>query len=1133
MRIFTKMGLILFFLGYCLNFSNAFAENANLALNKTAVASSGNAAEAVDGNGTSRWESDFDDDQWLQVDLGESYDLNRVILNWEGAFGKAYEIQVSEDETTWTTVFTETEGNGEIDELLLSGTGRYVKMQGVERGTGYGYSLWEMEVYGVPAGQSPAVYAIAYADAYEHSNPATYTAGTAVTLTNASREGYVFEGWFTDMALTQPISEIGTDSQANIWLYAKWSEDANAPQNIALGKTTTASSGDGALAVDGNETSRWESAFNDDQWLYIDLGAKYDVNRVLLNWEGAFGKIYDIQISDDATNWTTIFSETESDGGIDDLEVTGSGRYVKMLGIERALPYGYSLWEMEVYGTLSDDQGSMVYNVTYVDGYDHTNPATYTEGVGVTLTDASRTGYTFEGWFTDVELTQSISEITAEMTGDLTVYAKWTEEENSNTACNGVSTEVVEGDALSLGFNYNFATTGTTVDVTFELLDEQVGVVAFLFNRTDGFVETQMAENNGVFSVQLTEQVEGTVLTLACKFAYAGGFTITKDFTYTVGDDCGEVVEGEYSITYVDGYDHTNPATYTEGIGMTLTDASRTGYTFEGWFTDVELTQSISEITAEMTGDLTVYAKWTEEENSNTACNGVSTEVVEGDALSLGYNYNFVTTGTTVDVTFELLDEQVGVVAFLFNRTDGFVETQMAENNGVFSVQLTEQVEGTALTLACKFAYAGGFTITKDFTYTVGDDCGEVVEGEYSITYVDGYDHTNPATYTEGVGMTLTDASRTGYTFEGWFTDAELTQSISEITAEMTGDLTVYAKWTEEENSNTACNGVSTEVVEGDALSLGYNYNFATTGTTVDVTFELLDEQVGVVAFLFNRTDGFVETQMAENNGVFSVQLTEQVEGTALTLACKFAYAGGFTITKDFTYTVGDDCEEVVEVQSSISYVDAYDHANPATYTEGIGVTLADASREGYTFEGWFTDAEFTQSISEITAEMTGDLTLYAKWQMIPEVYNITYVDAHTHQNPATYTEGESVELLAASRTNYDFEGWFTDDAYTQVITSISTDMTGDLTLYAKWSTILSSNEREELSVRIYPNPVVDYLLVEALVSSLKVYTLEGTLVSSFENNQERYDLSSLQTGVYIVHIVSEGRTYYQKIVKQ
>jgi hypothetical protein len=128
-----------------------------------------------------------------------------------------------------------------------------------------------------------------------------------------------------------------------------------ADQLLSGGKPATASSTENAsfpasAAVDGNTGTRWSSAFSDPQWLQVDLGSVQQITSVTLNWEAAYAKAYQIQTSDDAQNWTTVYSTTTSTGGNQSLNVSGSGRYVRVYGTVRATPYGYSLWEFQVYG---------------------------------------------------------------------------------------------------------------------------------------------------------------------------------------------------------------------------------------------------------------------------------------------------------------------------------------------------------------------------------------------------------------------------------------------------------------------------------------------------------------------------------------------------------------------------------------------------------------------------------------------------------------------------------------------------------------------------------------------------------------------------------------------------------------
>lgn len=266
----------------------------NLAKNKRVTASGEeNGAmkveNVIDGNNGTRWSSDFVDDAWMTVDLGKTYTISKVVLNWEGAYGKAYKIQTSTDGKNWATVKNVTDGKGGVETITFTATDtRYVKMQGVTRALPYGYSIWEMEVYG---------------------------------------KGSAGESEEPDVS----------------------------GENVAKGATADASGveADGTLAkyaIDGNNGTRWSSNFADDAWICVDLGKSYTINKVVLNWEGAYGESYKIQTSTDGKTWKTVKSLTGQNGGIDTVVFDAvSARYVKMQGVKRALPYGYSLWEMEVY----------------------------------------------------------------------------------------------------------------------------------------------------------------------------------------------------------------------------------------------------------------------------------------------------------------------------------------------------------------------------------------------------------------------------------------------------------------------------------------------------------------------------------------------------------------------------------------------------------------------------------------------------------------------------------------------------------------------------------------------------------------------------------------------------------------
>ena len=132
------------------------------------------------------------------------------------------------------------------------------------------------------------------------------------------------------------------------------------PDNLAKGKTVTVSSTEAntttslvaSNATDGSYSTRWASVFADPQSLSVDLGANYSINRVKLTWEAALASAYEIQISTNGNDWSTIKSVTGNAATTNDLTgLSGIARYVKIYGTARATAYGYSLYEVEVYGT--------------------------------------------------------------------------------------------------------------------------------------------------------------------------------------------------------------------------------------------------------------------------------------------------------------------------------------------------------------------------------------------------------------------------------------------------------------------------------------------------------------------------------------------------------------------------------------------------------------------------------------------------------------------------------------------------------------------------------------------------------------------------------------------------------------
>jgi hypothetical protein len=186
-------------------------------------------------------------------------------------------------------------------------------------------------------------------------NPASVTAGANSTMTVSAAT--------TAAAASATITVTGTSASATHgagYALTVLGSGGGNPVLLSQGKAATASSTESAsypasAAFDGNLTStRWASVEGSGaQWLQVDLGASAKISRVKLNWEAAYGKSYTIQTSANGTTWTAIYTTSTGDGGTDDLtDLSGTGRYVRMNATVRGTSYGYSLYEMQVYGIL-------------------------------------------------------------------------------------------------------------------------------------------------------------------------------------------------------------------------------------------------------------------------------------------------------------------------------------------------------------------------------------------------------------------------------------------------------------------------------------------------------------------------------------------------------------------------------------------------------------------------------------------------------------------------------------------------------------------------------------------------------------------------------------------------------------
>ena len=251
-------------------------------------------ANAVDGDPGTRWSSTSADDQWIRVDLGSVQSIDQVVLDWETAYASGYRIEVSDDGAGWSTIHSTTTSTGGDENIDVDGSGRYLRLWVTERATQWGISLWELQVFG-PGGDTPPT-----------------DTGTLLSFNKAG-------------------SASSSQNDGTCWLCT--------PDK----------------AFDLDPASRWavspDTGWVDDGWIAVDLGATAHLSSVVLQWDPAFATAFDIEVSADGAAWQTVHSVTGGTGFKQTIPLDADGRHVRVHLRDRSGPYGYSLWEFQVYGT--------------------------------------------------------------------------------------------------------------------------------------------------------------------------------------------------------------------------------------------------------------------------------------------------------------------------------------------------------------------------------------------------------------------------------------------------------------------------------------------------------------------------------------------------------------------------------------------------------------------------------------------------------------------------------------------------------------------------------------------------------------------------------------------------------------
>lgn len=830
---------------------------------------------------------------------------------------------------------------------------------------------------------------------------AQVTFGEEFSLEVPTRVGYTFVGWKTaDGVAVTDGRGVGTGEWGiaeDVVLTAAWTVNA---YNIEYKNM------DGAVNAASNP-SRY--TIEDDD---VVLGEPSRTGYTFVGWtadeagEDAVTEI-DTSACEDVVLWaqweinTYTATFVADDGTVEEVEFTVEDDSLT----EPVVPVkvGYT-GKWEDYDIVADDitveavYTPIVYNITYggLEDGEHSNTEEYTiESATITLQDASRVGYDFVGWY-DGE--REVTEIAQGSHGDITLTAKWEAiVYNIIYEYDDTIGDVAEGDSLKESY---------TIEDDFDFVTLECFTEGYHF---DGWY-TQKDLGTG-------EQVTGIDL------GTIGDITVYAHWGLEV-----------YDITYVgtDGVTSTNPVNYTiESETFTISDLTKVGYTFDGWFED-EACEVAADTTVETgsTGDLVFYASWTPIEYTITY--NLYGGGWDGEPNSGSY---------TIETGAELADPVLEGSFFVgwYDSAEGgalvtSIEVGEIGNRTLYARWLTFDSEGGSEVTGGVSYSASGVTEPEapsldwydfggwylDETYEERYDFAlpEVsmtvhalwIPIEYEIEYVLGGGEnspSNPATYNVEDSVVFEDAYREGYTFNGWYGNAEFTtEQVTGVEVGSHGKVTVYASFSINQ----------------------YTISFETDGgTTVSEITQDYGTAIAAPAQPAKTGYAFV--------GWYESDPQELYDFTTMPARDFTLYAAWELVTYDIVYNLDG----------------GVNGSNPSGYTiESDTITLADATKRGYEFLGWFSDSGLGTPVSEIEAGSYGDVELFAGWRVIE--YEIVYhlPDGATHSNPDFYTvETDGTVFADGVMTGYTFDGWFSDEDLSQSVTSYGGGAIGGIELWA------------------------------------------------------------------------------------
>ena len=815
-------------------------------------------------------------------------------------------------------------------------------------------------------------------------------------LENPTKSGYKFVGWYDNENFTgESITEISAGTMGDVTLYAKWNA-LDYRISYELNGGTNAENPDGYDVSDLPVSLHAPSRTG-----YIFKGWYMGENRVLAIPVGTTGNVV-VSAKWEPITYTIDF---DTNGGLPTLSSIDYTIESDSFTLQEITKAGYTFdgWyngETKVTEITTGTYGNMtlvakwtadLYTISYdlADGVNSPeNPTSYTIESGlITLKDPTKEGYTFAGWYNGEQLITTIDSNTLE---NISLTAKWTV--NS--------------------YKLTFDVDGNLTEKTFKYGESVVAIEN----------PTKVGHTFVGWSEELPETMPANDITVEAKWAVN-----SYDITY---DLAGGVNNSE------------NPTTYTIESGLiTLKNPTREGYTFLGWYNGEQLVTIIDSNTLE---NITLTAKWkitTDHEGTEVDPYSVDDALKIAGTLSSGeytdlvYITGVVTDAGTFDTYYRnvyICDKNSKETILVYSCNISEIVDVIYVNDTVVIKGYIKNHNGNTLEISSKGNSYATF-VSKEAglsTITVSETSSEfaIINELSTMEGLNGSSFTFKVSVTEGYEIvcvkvngveitpnndvyTATISGNTIISVETKVKGAKDPESIVSLTFpdenKANNKISSYEKnwtakigtyeWTITGFNNNSWNNSWTYIKAGKKSTAGVakistKFTEIITSIKIDVgsittayinnikliVSEKADESNALEEISFDLKSGTNEIKISKATKdcyyilTFDINSSTNKNGAAIQIN-KLEYNGYKTGSSDPSKT------------HNISYVNLPEGAtnsNPTSYTEGETITLVDPVIPGYTFEGWYDNAECTGTkITEISGYTT-DITLYAKFSV-------------------------------------------------------------------------------------------------------------------------------------------------------